>query len=46
MQNMTKVEILNTSFTVIFPSIEKSESFYFIFKKNLNLKLNTSHQIF
>lgn len=33
MQNMTKVEILNTSFTVIFPSKEKSESFYFSFKK-------------
>lgn len=33
MQNMTKVEILNTSFTVIFPSIEKSESCYFILKK-------------
>lgn len=43
MQNMTKVEILNTAFTVIFPSIEKSES---CSQKNLNLKLNTSHQIF
>lgn len=45
MQNMTKVEIVNTSFTVIFPSIE-NQNLVILFSKNLNLKLNTSHQIF